>query len=665
MNIHKFYPLQEPQPEEYDEAFVDAASNLIKRFGVLVNLPAHGSIVPSAALYAMTGDPRWYALSPDVPEFNITQNGNFAFDVGPGMAFSRNTISSVGIPMDVNNPTDLRAERIFISPADALDTYDSTAPTATDVLGNAMPRSTGCRAIPVLPGHTYYVYVKHLECVDATASATEIGNKYTINPQTGQLQYVHWIDGYQILAYRDVASTDPDDVYVGKIIVGALAIESISPAGRTYLSIPGPLVSSHLSDSLTPTLYPVGATADPVNYTDHINAVADINAVTLINPHGTTIPAIPGLEERFGIFSSAPDFFYTNGIIDVNSDPAVTRPGPFWAKIAERPGPGISVKLPVSGQAVAIGPSLFDSASKYYSQVYNTVIDPWVYQPVTGTEQPFCDFPLGVAARPIGYYFIYLEKQIVAGVVGAAVKAATFPFLSGTPFTNYQDMIENPGNYLATATQFPVALVYFNGTGFDAFAFDHQTRYSVPFNTFDLRRYGTISPQNISHDRRSYTALDTEVPQTGNLFSNNIIYSDHIKWIAQGPAMVVTGYPVVQTMVKKAGRVRRVTVFSDTIPVGGSPGLGIDVTKNGVNNSIFSTHPVIGTARDANTTGQTGATSAVIMDITENPAVLPDIGMISSNANYVNAGDRLQLVIREVGATGPGGDDLLVMVYIE
>ena len=671
MNIHKFYPLQEPQPEEFDEAFVDATFNLIKRFGTLVDIPVQGGIVPSAAMYALTQDPRWYAMSPGVQEFNITQSigDNFAFDVGPGMAFSRNTVSSVGVPMDANNPTDLRAERIFISPADALVTYDSTAPDAVDVLGNPMPRPTGCKAIQVLPNHTYYVYVRYLQCVDATASALEVGNKYTINSQTGQLQYVHWIDGYQIKTYRDILSTDPDDVYIGTVITdGSSIISPITPdQPRKYLSIPGPLVTSRVSTELIPTAYPTGVTATPLSFTEHINSVADIGSATVANPHGTTIQAIPGLEERFGIFSAAPNLFYTNGVVDTNTATAFTRPGPFWATAATS-GVGIAINPPVSGQSVAIAADLFDSTSTYCSQVYSGITaDPWVYPPVTGSAHPYCDFSVP-SARPTGYYFIYLENTPINGVAAAAVKAATFPFPSGTPYTGLLDMVENPGNYLLLATQFPVAIVYFNGTGFDPFTLDPWTR-QVPTATcwaLDLRRYGTISTTNISHDRRSYTNLESEVPQEGMLAANKIIYSDHIKWIAQGPAMVVTTYPVVQAMVKKAGRIRRVTVFSNTVPTGGA--LSIDITRNYLSNTIFSTYPSIPASCAANTHNYAGTIGAVIMDVTEaGPMGAPAgcAGTVSYVNNYVYAGDRLQLIIRSVGATVPGGDDLLVMIYIE
>ena len=658
MNIHRFYPLQEPQPEEFDEAFIDSAFNLIKRFGTITQ----PGIVPATKLYALTYDLRWFSLMPEGLEFNIVQNGDFAFDVGPGMAFSRNTVASVGSPQDTANPVDLRMERVLITPADAAVTYNAANATATDVLGNATPKSTGCTAIPVLPLRIYYVYVKYLHCVDTlTNNPADPGNKYTLNAQTGQVQYTHWVDGYEIKTYINAESTDPDDIYIGMVTTGASYITAIDMSGRDYLAIPGVLVTSDVRGTLLPATYISGVTGTAISFTDHVNAVGDFTAVTRLNPHGVTIDVIPGLSDKFGIFSDSPQNFYTNGIVDTTSDVASNRPGPFWARTT---GTYIVLNAPLTGQSLSIDKYTYDSDSIYYSEIYNGV-DALVVQSTGGTLT--CEFPLSPATvRASGYYLIYAERTTIADIAGLAIKALWCGIASDALLA---DILENPGatGRLSLATQYPIAVINFNVTsGFVAFTVDPQTRYAAaPFNCLDIRRYGTISEANISYDRRSYTDLTTEVPQTGNLARNNIIYSDHIKWIAQGPAMVVTTYPVVQAMVKKPGRIRRVTVFSDTIPTGGT-GLGIDITKNGITNSIFSTYPVISAGRTGNAANYSGTPStAVIMDITENAPIGADIGQISTTLNHVNPGDRLQLIIPEVGATGPGGDDLLVMIYIE
>ena len=668
MNIHKFYPLQEPQPEELDEAYVDAAFNLIKRFSTITQ----PGIVPAATLNALailSSDSRWTNLLVSGETFHITQNGSFAVNIGPGMAFSRNAVGSVGSPQDMNDDTDLRMERIFVSPADAGITFSDdpiarTGSYTVDVLGNPTPVSTGCVAVPVAPSATTYIYIKYLSCVDTqTTIPGTLGNNYTLNPQTGRVEYVHWLDGYRIITQNTV-STDPDVIYVATITADVGGIINISTTGRTYFSIPGALVTAQVTPALiaASAAYPLNTV---VSFTDHINAVADSTAVSKTNPHGTTIEAIPGLVGKFGAFSDSPQSFYTNGIVDTNVDVAThvaPVPGPFWAYPAAAEGGGNAIRLtaPSVGQSLCVSRYLFTNATRYYSQVWNGSAFEMKYTGYLGA-----DFPGGQPLyRPAGWYFVYLQFLSLNGVDGAQIKADTWTTnpLTGVP-TTMQDMVEHPGQYL-TEEQFPVGIVYFDTSNFTNIAYDPWTRYAGTFYVLDVRKYGTISPTNISHDRRVYTNSPTENPQLGNMPANDTIYSDHIKWIAQGPALVVTDRPIVQAMVKKAGRIRRITMFSDTLPVGGN--LMIDITKNGRTHSVFATHAYFAagiTGNAYNFAGTTGA--AAVADITENGASFPGQGQINPAANYVNAGDRLQLFILQTGTTSPGGDDLLVMIYIE
>jgi hypothetical protein len=663
MNIHKFYPLQEPQPEEFDDAFVDTAYNLIKRFGAITQ----PGVVPCAKLYSLTGDARWSNLIATGQEFDITPNGAWAFNVGPGMAFSRNTVSSVGSPTDANNTTDLRMERIFISPADAAVAYADSAAEKTgrysvDVLGNPTPKSSGCFNIPVQPSRVYYVYVKYLQCVDTqSTNPGTLGNNYSLNAQTGQVQYVHWADGYVVNLYNAI-SVDPDDVYIGMVRTDVNGIYDYPTSGRTYFTIPGSLITTRVSAALQPLSY-VRDTS--INLTDHVNSVADIDQISVINPHGTTIESIPGLVGKFGVFSDSPQSFFTDGIIDINTDPNTNRPGPFWGFESFSPNGGLRIELkkPAAGQAVAIDKYLYDNSSVYYSETYD---------PLTGTfsmvsnpqQDMFTDFPAGVTAVNNGYYLVYMEQLTKDGIGGAQIKKYKLP--DAVPVLS---VLEDPKSYLSVG-QFPICIVRWlnwnTSPVFEPFLFDPQTRYTGAFKTWDVRRYGTISPTNISHERRAYSADPLAIPFEGDLTANNTIYSDHIKWIAQGPAMVVTTYPVVQAMVRKAGRIRRVMVFSDVIPTGGALGLVINIKINGVS-SIFSTMPAMTPGRAGNTSNKSGvANTAVLMDITEQPPVgAGDMGRIDSTANHVNAGDRLGLFIESVGAAYPGGDDLLVTIYVE
>lgn len=656
MNTHKFYPLQEPQPEEFDEAFVDSAYNLLRRFGSLVT----PGIVPAPALYALTQDLRWFAMMPDGKEFNLVQNGALAYNVGPGMAFSRNAVSTVGDPYDASNPTDLRTDRIFISPTDSAVVYNGNNPDNTDVLGNAIPKSTGCTSIPVLANRTYYVYVRYLQAVDTlTNNPADSGNKYTLNPQTGQVSYVHRVDGYQIVHYVNAASVNPDDIFLGTITVGASAITSIDMSGRTYFSLLGSLVSSEIrSTQISPfILRPESYDLDvPVSFTDHINAVSDLSEVSLYNPHGLTMGNIPGLLDRFGMFSDAPQDFITNGIIDRTTDVASNRPGPYWPHVQ---GLSVYLNLPVADQAIVMEQYRYDSNSVYFSEVLSG--SELVLQNFPGSIA--AQFPLGSGLRPTGLYFVYMERAIVSGVSGLAFRAIKAVRFDLGP-VSVEDMLRSPEAYLNLQTQFPVGILNWSSSaGFIAFTSDPQTRYSAaPFYIFDVRRYGTISETNISHDRRSYTGSTSEVPQSGTLPRNKEIYSDFIRWHMLEPITVMVIKPKAQALVKKSGWIRRVTMFVDSLNMTTGT-LKIDIKRNGVT-SIFSTLPAMPAGRAFNTTNYTGApNTGIIMDITESAAVSPDVGQLNPDAVYVNAGDRLMLTITDIG-NSPAGD-LQVSIYIE
>jgi len=662
MDIHKFYPLQEPQPEELDEAFVDTTYNVLKRFGVLVQ----PGIVPAKALFALTEDPRWQQLmySGSGQEFNIVQNGAWAFNVTRGLAFTRNALSA-DVP---TNTFDLKMERIFIPPSGESAAYNPDNPGAKDVLGNPTPKSTGCNAIPVLPLRTYYVYITYLSCVDTlSADPSQPGNKYTLNPQTGQVQYVHYVDGYAIKVYinsRPISVGDKEQ-YLGTVITDATGIVSIDTSGRNYLSVPGSLVTANILTSLTPAGYTAGVSGAAYSFTDHINAVSDPIAVTVGNPHGTTMGTIPGLLDRFGIYSDNPQDFFTNGIID--STDAI--PGPFWAS---RNGVWISLVPPLSGQSVAVDSSLYDANSIYLSELYDGSSLYYAYNP------PFlyAQFPVGVPLiRPTAMYFIFLEQQTIApiylpapltGLTTRALPAVRRDTgVTGTIAT-LEDMMEHPEMYLNTASQFPVAIVNFDSTlGVIPFTIDPQTQRTGTFTALDVRHYGTISEHNITHDRRAYEGLSGVVDDT--LFRSNKIYGEHITWRIPGMLTAITTNPIAQTVVKKAGRIRRVTIFVDHPPTG-TPPLTVNVTINGVGNSIFGggtgVQPSMPSTRPNNCANYTGATgTGMIMSITEAAATLPDVGRIDATLNYVRPGDRLQLTI----PTTPNncGNDIVVTAYIE
>ena len=313
MNLHKFYPQQEPQPEELDEAFLDTALNLLRRFDVIIQ----PGIVPAARLYAATGDARFNALG----EFAMTwdqgatagSDAACTLNIGSGLAFGRNPISDVsGSPVELSNSFDIKLERIFISPAEIVQ-YDASAPTDTDVLGNALPASTGSAGIllnPIDPDTglrapliTWNFYISYLSVVDtATNDPSNPGNKYSIDPNTGQVSYTHWVDGYKVKGLTGTSS-DVNDVYLGTVSCTDQGIQTPDISARSYVYIPAAVIQSGLTGSLQPASYNYG---DQINLVDHINAVGDINMVSPTNPHGVAVGGLPTLTTKGDIYVRGP-----------------------------------------------------------------------------------------------------------------------------------------------------------------------------------------------------------------------------------------------------------------------------------------------------------------------------------------------------------------------
>jgi hypothetical protein len=518
MNTHKFYPVQEPQPEEFDEAFLDTATNLINRMSAIMQ----PGILPAVAMYKATGDARFDTLG----EFNMgTVTGAtpgtdaaFTLNIGSGIAFARTAINDpTQLPCDFTNPTDLKLERIFISPSVLLP-YNAANPAHTDVLGNAQPKSTGSTGIilnPLPPGGArytavkYHIYVAHLPVVDtATDNPANPGNKYTINPKSGQINYTHWIDGYQIKVMREVSpgvepSVDLNDERLGVITCTNLSITNIDLSVRRYACIPSAVVMGELKTALQPAVY--GYNNDPdlsnvVNISDHINAVGDIALVGKHNPHGTRLVDITGTTGQSPYLTFPADFHH-KGIVDKSNLWRGATPGPFFATSGAYNGRLVAnMSLMTSGQMLYLYGQSYSDVSHFWSEVRNESGSALEMRELLSGGTPILrvEFPTGL--RSAGCYYIYAEDA--TPLVGLALKAKWIGFDNLALFNS---MVISPDTYL-TPTQYPIAVCKFTGSAFIDVV-DPQTGYSATgYNMVDMRQYGTMGPEQLSTTKRFYAA---------------------------------------------------------------------------------------------------------------------------------------------------------------
>lgn len=494
MNKHKFFPIQEPQPEEMDEAFVDTISNLLKRFDTIVT----DGILPADSLYATTGDNRYNLLG----EFDMSIDGSnpFILNIGSGLAFARHPISdSSEQPYEPDNPFDLKLERVFISPSDSTP-FNPANPDQVDVLNNAIPKSTGHLGILLEASETYYVYVAFLPTVDtATNDPSNPGNKYTINPRTGHIDYVHWVDGYRIKILGSV-SGNTNDVYLGTVTTNTVGIASINIDARRYMSIPAALSKVNLSASVFPATYAYEST---VSVSDHINAVGDVNKITPANPHGTTIEDIPG-GTALGMYVDKPEDLHTNGIVDWSN----SSPGPYFPLAGTTGGyAAVWLTMPVAGQDLFIYGNQYSPSSEFWSEVRNDAGTALEIRQVTELGAPVLRVDFPPYLRASGYYLLYAERYVPGGTADPGLVARAVQVTAAL-----EDLTSHPGDYLGT-DQFPIAVCWFNGTTFVVLT-DPQTGYTSPdYKLIDVRLFGTIGPRQYATNKRFYTSSPAESPE--------------------------------------------------------------------------------------------------------------------------------------------------------
>jgi len=536
MNQHKFYPVQEPQPEELDESVLDQATNLVNRFSMVMQ----PGIVPASEIHAVTGDDRFNTLGDFAATYNTGATAGtdaaFMLYIGSGMAFGRNPINDPDEqPYLFNNPVDIKLERIFISPTEILP-YNAANPAATDVLGNPQPKSTGSNGILLAPadihgdrgitgaGAYFNVYIRHLQVVDTlTNDPSNPGNKYTINPFSGQINYTHFVDGYQITFVKNGVSLETSDVFLCKVTCTMFGIVSIDKTACRYAYINSAMVQTKLDPALYPPSRGRGYTyGNYVSFSDHVNSVYDQAQVSAANPHGIPIGGGPG-GTGAGIYANNPGDFHANGIVD-----SAAGAGGFQATASTAEGIPATVVISPSTARLYIKDQRFDSASYFWSEGFTGGVLLPQHIVVSGNPILCAEFPPATPLiRPSGLYLVYGENYPDPTNPGLIVRAKQ------VVGATLGQIVANPTNYLTVpAVQYPFGVCNWNGNSFDIMV-DPQTGFSTNYRMIDVRQVGTITADQLSTNYRYYpgatgptlhtVALNKDIAVTGTVSATKFV----------------------------------------------------------------------------------------------------------------------------------------------
>lgn len=479
MDKYKFYAGQEIQSEELNGAIDSLISNLSKRSSFFIDY----GILEAAELYKATENPLWNLYG----KFDISQNGEVAYhiDVSSGVAIDKN-------------------QQLIHIPTDSTEEFNADKPNYVDALGNAIPKSTGHIKIPVVNGVMNYVYIQYLQQVDtATAQNGEPVDKYTIDPDTGVVNYTSFIDGYKIGVVQNVADIPLDALYLGSVDASDINLV-IDMSNKTYAKVNAAFIKAKITDE-APATYENGQL---ISMDDHIKAIANIDYVSPNNPHGMSLNDIPGLIESIGPYSFHPQIFNTNGIVDLSD----TTPGPLFGTATTVNKPNSSDTMPSviltpigSKQYVNIEGTSYIASHSVLSEVYDGVGLSY-----TKLEDEIrCDFSKDARAEN-GYFYICATH----GIDEANVSALKITAIHTGETTkddenilpnlihNFKTILSNQGysyrQYLL------LGIVFFNHT---AEQFEYLTDPDTGqgnIYVLDIRRFGTIGTDNLLFEKRLY-----------------------------------------------------------------------------------------------------------------------------------------------------------------
>ena len=590
MDKHLFFPAQEPQPSELDAAFQDTIDNLANRMTTLLE----PGIVPTYKMYLATGGANWQLLFDAVThkEFSVSVSidsdagaSPLAINVGAGLAF------------------DSANERIIISSLDST-VYDAANLTAVDSLGNSIARSTGCVAIPCTNNATNYVYIAYLHQVNtSTPGGADPVNNYTVDPDTGTLDYVSRLDGYQIKVQATL-STDPDDIYLGKVVTAAgkistidmvprltlsaaaSAILAVTVGGHAYLdytvittttlridggiaagdaivvtytsggatvsdsfTIAAPLRKSGFSSAALALATVPAAAGDitstyvagmPVTVDEHIRSVGNVTYVSAKNPHAVMAEDIYDATGR-----DLPSRFgaYSDSPQAFQSNGIVDETAESAQTRADDPFYA-NLTLPNATNVLISQPVA--SQTLYLNAIPYTNTSYFFSEIANGATFDETEVAGGVdfqcdftAAGRASTGYYYIYLDSFTSGAGHTGPCVRAEFTGETLVTSVPDMLLHPENYVTATGKFFLALVYWNSGTSNFASMTDPVTGTTGVYALDMRKFGLIADEQLQYTRRHYTVSSGR--EIDQMHLNHNLYLDEAHSISFAGSGLVSG----------------------------------------------------------------------------------------------------------------------------
>jgi hypothetical protein len=222
-------------------------------------------------------------LQAGLQPFNMTDNGDGTFSIGPGCSYKTDS-------------TTLQTERVVVLSTDTTS-YSATLPVqqTADGIGGYIttPKSTGCKNIPITDGDTKYIGIKYLLYCDSNTVASP--TNYSLHPRTGKRVFYSWKDGYEIEIMSSAILVT--GTYLGSVSRSGSVI-TVDMSNRPYVSLRGEVLGLDTSNIVDGAVTTVKLASSAVTGAKIAAAVAgdglgkDTNGNLKVNVDDSTIEIV-------------------------------------------------------------------------------------------------------------------------------------------------------------------------------------------------------------------------------------------------------------------------------------------------------------------------------------------------------------------------------------
>lgn len=652
--------------------------------------------------------------------FEITPDGGLTIRVGTGVAVAPHS-SDYPQSIDATDDAATGGERLYIPVADTAtspaNSYSNSIGTGNhdgtgvytetaDGIGGwtATPQSTKTRSIPLTGGVMNYVWIRY------AATIPTGGGDTSLHKITGKILFTKTRDGYEIAVTTTTTPPLSDSRYLALGTVdltgspGIVTTGLINQDAVVYAKTRPHRVGVRLDPTTKPTSY--SDLARVISLEEHVNAFGT-GVVTPSNPHGSTLADL-GFTEDIDLLNHR-KYHHAGGL--VVPDPMSTSTALFPQTTTSTVIGGTSGTVFMRQLSAGIGEQIV-VGGKVFTQLFPLVPSNIAPMNVGDAYVAFSTSDVAgvyaIVAKILGSA-LTCEKRLQPGAFDPVTEfliatvqwnGTTFVFPSPNGVQTDNRLFGTVANRNMQADSVAAANIQAGAvteSKLDANSVSETKlqNFAVTTSKIALQNVGTaqlallsVADVNLADDAvtsqklKEWDASPNSLPNSGSgvktahLADGAVTFAKiaggalpptppSIRFFIQGPAVKTdtvqdsTWRAVAACIVDNNMVVDRVYMFSDNAPAGGGQGLTINIRRLalGDSSSQWSASPTSVFAFQkpniADGNKQNGG-ALFYEDSTNNTDIM--------NGITFNKGDRLYLDISTVGATVPGGDDLLVTI---